>query len=67
MDGGWWMVDGMAVVEGEVRAVVGGGRKEEWKANPDFEMERSGSSTNVEQSPTGEVPWNTEKECEECG
>lgn len=46
---------------------MGGGRKEEWKANPDFEMERSGSSTSVEQSPTGEVPWNrTEKQREEC-
>lgn len=42
---------------------MGGGTKEEWKANPDFEMERSGSSTSVKQSPTGEVPWNrTEKQ-----
>lgn len=32
-------------------------RKEEWKANPDFGMERSGCSTSLDQSPTGEFPW----------
>ena len=45
----WWM---------ERLAVVGGGmRQEEWKANPDFGMERSGCSTSVESSTTSRVPW----------
>lgn len=50
MDGwvGWWR---------ERISCSGGSAKEEWKANPDFGMERAGSSTSVERSPTGEFPW----------
>jgi hypothetical protein len=52
----WWMVDGMAVVEGEVSCSGGREGKEEWKANPDLQMERAGSSTSVEAVPDRRSP-----------
>jgi hypothetical protein len=52
------MVNGMMDGGGDGLAVVGGreGRKN-GRRNPDFGMERSGCSTSLDQSPTGEFPW----------